>query len=94
MAITAPPAAGRAGGRAADREQLQRVGQLRQVGDPVHAVGVRERFPRPVRAGQRPRNGPSPARARRPTVPAVSSTRNIPYASCGEDLFQQAGVAK
>ena len=37
-----------------DREQLQRVGQLRQVGDPVHAVGVRERLPRPVRAGQRP----------------------------------------
>jgi hypothetical protein len=46
-------AAARARPAAADREQLQGVGELREVADPVHAVGAGERLPAPVARGER-----------------------------------------
>ena len=75
-----------------DREQLQRVGQLRQVGDPVHAVGVRERLPRPVRAGQRP------GMRRHQRAPGGRASRrqqhhgNLPNGCRFQHLLQRTGV--
>ena len=43
------------GNPAADREQLERVGELSQIAHAVHPVRSRQRLPAAVRSGQRAR---------------------------------------
>ena len=75
-----------------DREQLKRVGQLRQVGDPVHAVGVRERLPCPVRAGQRPGMRGHQRAPGRGTSRRQQHHRNLPNGCRLQHLLQRTGV--
>ncbi len=75
-----------------DREQLKRVGQLGQVGDPVHAVGLRERLPCPVRAGQRPGMRGHQRAAGGGTSRRQQHHRNLPNGCRRQHLLQRTGV--
>ena len=73
-------------------EQFQRVGQLGQVGDPVHAVGRGQRLPCPVRGGQRAgvrrHQGPAAGRPAR----GEQDHRDVPRLAAGQHRRSATGV--
>ena len=75
---------------AADREQLQGVGELREVADPVHAVSAGQRLPAAVPRGQRAgvRRHHRPAVGRAPR--GEQDDRQVTGGGEGEDPAQLA----
>ncbi len=76
-----------------DRERLQGIGHLVEVGHPVHAVGREHRLPGRVVAGQRAgvRIDQRPARRRAPD--GQGHHRDVPGGRAGQTLAQQRDVA-